>query len=258
MAAGKHISLLIVPEDGSPIINLRLRRSVFRFLKGLAVGIILLVPLAAVSYWKFFVVASQNRRLRVENEELRSKAEKVATLAQDLERIKAARSQLRAMLGGEVGLLEEGYSLGGADTSGAMAFSKGDSRGSRLVPFIWPAAGKVSAEFGERRGLLGGKHEGIDIAAPQGTPVYATADGEVIFAGWTDDMGNLVIIKHGDRFSTRYGHNQKLLVKKGQYVRKGEQIALVGNSGRSTAPHLHYEVWDGGKAVNPRKFLPER
>ncbi|UCE17434.1 MAG: M23 family metallopeptidase [Gemmatimonadota bacterium] len=125
----------------------------------------------------------------------------------------------------------------------------------RTTPNLWPVQGWVSAEFNVNVGPLGRRHTGIDIAAPSDTPVRAAADGIVTFVNWTHDLGNLVMIQHDAFVSTRYGHNSRVLVRQGERVRKGQTIAFVGNSGRSSAPHLHFEIWKEGSPVNPREYL---
>ncbi|HSG36777.1 MAG TPA: M23 family metallopeptidase, partial [Paracoccaceae bacterium] len=105
-------------------------------------------------------------------------------------------------------------------------------------------------------GIRWGKpHEGTDLAAPVGTPIYATADGTVIFAGWSSGYGRLIKIRHEFGIETRYAHLNKIRVSVGQRVSQGERIGDMGNSGRSTGPHLHYEVITSGKPVNPMTFL---
>lgn len=98
-------------------------------------------------------------------------------------------------------------------------------------------------------------HAGIDLAAPTGTPVYATADGMVDRAEWSGGYGNLVEINHGKGVQTRFGHLSRILVHSGEHVKRGEVIALVGSTGRSTGSHLHYEIRIDGHAVNPVPFL---
>lgn len=98
-------------------------------------------------------------------------------------------------------------------------------------------------------------HAGIDLAGPTGTPVYATADGIVSYSGWMHGYGNLVEIAHGKAIETRYGHLSKLLVKPNTRVKRGQLIALMGSTGRSTGSHLHYEVRLDGRAVNPMPYL---
>ncbi|HTU01970.1 MAG TPA: M23 family metallopeptidase [Candidatus Sulfotelmatobacter sp.] len=126
------------------------------------------------------------------------------------------------------------------------------------TPTIAPVQGLVTAGFGYRRSPFTGNrevHEGIDIAAPYGTPVVATADGVVSFAGPLASYGHVVFINHGHGFATFYAHNSRYAVKEGQAVRRGQIISYVGNSGRTTGPHVHYEVHVNGAIVNPLKYI---
>ena len=120
---------------------------------------------------------------------------------------------------------------------------------------IWPARGKLTSGYGWRWGRM---HKGVDIAAPIGTPIMAVAPGVVVKAGWNSGgYGNLVDIQHSDGTVTRYAHNKRLLVHKGEAVQQGQQISEMGNTGFSTGPHLHFEVHPmGKKAVNPIAYLP--
>jgi murein DD-endopeptidase MepM/ murein hydrolase activator NlpD len=102
----------------------------------------------------------------------------------------------------------------------------------------------------------GQRHDGIDIAAPEGAPVRAAADGTVIFAGDQPGYGALVIMKHANDLVTLYAHNSRVLVKDGQRVSRGDPIARVGQTGRTTGPHLHFEVRQGTRPRNPLLFLP--
>ncbi|HHT48115.1 MAG TPA: peptidoglycan DD-metalloendopeptidase family protein [Firmicutes bacterium] len=131
------------------------------------------------------------------------------------------------------------------------------------TPTIYPLVtkGYITSYFGYRRdpvtGRLGVYHEGLDIAARKGTPVRATADGTVTMARSYGTYGLFVEIQHGSYgYKTRYAHNSKILVKVGQKVKKGDIIAYVGSTGKSTGPHLHYEVLVNGKPVNPQNYLP--
>lgn len=126
------------------------------------------------------------------------------------------------------------------------------------TPSIRPLKGWISSRFGYRESPFTGRrefHRGLDIATHAGSPIIAPADGLVTFAGSKGLMGNMVAIEHGFGMVTRYGHVQKLLKKKGERVKRGETIALVGNTGRSTGPHLHYEVRLNGVAVNPMNYF---
>ena len=121
-----------------------------------------------------------------------------------------------------------------------------------------PSRGWLTSNFGMRNSPFSGKrtmHEGIDIAARIGTPVYATAAGIVSRAQIENGYGKLIVIDHGYGYKTYYGHNSKLVVKVGQRIKRGDLIAASGNTGTSTGPHVHYEVRLNGVPLNPRKFM---
>lgn len=129
------------------------------------------------------------------------------------------------------------------------------------TPSIWPVRGLVTSRYGWRRSPFGVSrqfHHGIDIAAPRGTPIVATADGRVVFSGWDGAFGNAVIIDHGFGYRTLYAHNAYNVVEVGDRVRRGQVVAHVGSTGRSTGPHVHYEVFVKGQRVDPWSFLPGR
>jgi len=121
-----------------------------------------------------------------------------------------------------------------------------------------PAQGTVSSPFGLRKDPISGKekfHHGVDIAAPAGTEVKAVAGGKVVSSRWVKGYGNLVEVDHGGGLVTRYGHNAQNLVSAGEHIQAGQPLALVGNSGRSTGAHVHFEVRRFGKPVTPESFL---
>lgn len=125
-------------------------------------------------------------------------------------------------------------------------------------PSVWPVTGIITSGFGYRVspfGRGGDIHEGLDVAAPYGSPVVATGDGRATFAGWKASYGKTVVIDHGFGFVTLYGHNSRVSVAVGDSIKKGQIIAYVGTSGLSTGPHLHYEVRLNNRLVDPRRYL---
>lgn len=122
--------------------------------------------------------------------------------------------------------------------------------------FIWPIKGVVSSKYGKRGHR---KHEGIDIAAPSGTPIKAARSGHVIYSSkQISGYGNMVILKHADQFSTVYAHLSKIIVKKGDFVSRGQLLGLVGKTGRASSPHLHFEVRNRTIPEDPMMYLQGR
>lgn len=126
------------------------------------------------------------------------------------------------------------------------------------TPAIRPTTGIYTSRFGNRKSPFTGLvefHEGLDIASRKGTPVNAVADGRVTFAGERGSYGRMIVIDHGHGMITRYAHLDEILIENGKKVRRGERIAFMGNTGRSTGPHLHYEVRLNGVPVNPETYI---
>ncbi len=134
-----------------------------------------------------------------------------------------------------------------------VAMANSPSRGLiQAVVLGWPLVGRITSEYGWRKS---GYHHGIDIAKEIGTPIKAADDGTVVFSGTKSVYGKTVVIRHSDGKETLYAHAQSILVSKNQKVRKGQTIALVGVTGRTTGPHLHFEVKINGKTIDPMKYL---
>ena len=141
---------------------------------------------------------------------------------------------------------------------------RGFASASAFAPQIWPphadrqfawpvTAGTLSSPFGMRNGVM---HDGVDIAAPTGTPVHAADDGVVIYSGRLRGYGDVVIVQHSGGYVTVYGHNERNLVREGAHVTRGEEIAELGATGRATGPNLHFEVRYHNQAQNPLAYLP--
>ena len=120
------------------------------------------------------------------------------------------------------------------------------------ISFVKPVSGILTSRFGARWGRT---HTGIDVGAPSGTSIKAAAGGTVIFSGWKGTLGKLVVISHGNGIQTYYGHCSSLLVSSGQKVSAGQLVAKVGSTGRSTGPHLHFEIRVNGSAINPQRYI---
>ena len=152
--------------------------------------------------------------------------------------------------------LMPGHDLGGLQ----MGRAGGLLDDSAFAPTLWPITGPITSSFGEREDPVlrtgeGEFHPGLDISAPQGTPIHATADGVVVQAGMVNGYGRMVQIDHGHGLVTRYGHMSGFAVTAGQTISRGEIIGFVGHSGRTTGNHVHYEVRINNAPVNPHKYL---
>lgn len=277
----KYISVLIVPDGDNRTFGFRLNATLCKVVFVFGILCLGAVIIGVVTYWKVAHLALQADRLKKENEFLSQENSKVIHLQKTVYEMKEIDHRLKMLAGvgagadvqtsSEEGNLEgdtfqhsaqrrEPSSLG---SRRARTYAYADTVGtsdqpdtlSPTRPNLWPVQGWVTAEFNLTTGPFGRKHTGIDIAAPTDTPVKATADGIITFAGWTEDLGNLVMIQHDPVFSSRYGHNSRILVHQGEHVRKGQTIAFVGSSGKSSASHLHFEIWRDGRPVNPRQYL---
>ena len=164
----------------------------------------------------------------------------------------------RVALAQELDLLTTTVNEEGQNLRALERFMVKAGRVLAALPSRWPVRGSVNSEFGRRHSPWTGApefHGGIDIASERGTHVRAPAPGTVVFAGSQAEYGNTVILDHGNDIKSLYGHLQKIHVTQGQRVERGQVIALSGNTGKTSGPHLHYEIQVKGQPINPRGFL---
>ncbi|HTN69806.1 MAG TPA: peptidoglycan DD-metalloendopeptidase family protein [Methylomirabilota bacterium] len=177
-----------------------------------------------------------------------------------LETEAASRDMYTSMMDAELARLMAKRDTTGLSKMVQKSLDKMTDKTQKQNQPVEPAPGVISSSFGFRQDPIDGTtrfHDGVDIAAPTGSPVKAAASGKVIFSGNMAGYGNMVEVDHGNGIVTRYGHNSLNLVAAGDEVQGGQAIALVGNTGRSTGSHLHFEVRKAGKAVNPSILLGE-
>ncbi len=158
----------------------------------------------------------------------------------------------------QIGQLDSASSVQGNRFESLIKMLDGQKNLLASTPAVWPVNGILMSGFGRRNSSFTGSeefHKGLDISNHQGTPVISTADGTVSFTGPQNFLGNVVMITHGHGMVTCYAHLQKILVRPGDKVKRGEKIALLGNTGKSTGPHLHYEVHLNGAPVDPKKYI---
>ncbi len=220
-------------------------------------------------------IEHENARLRAENEEQR---QQLQNLNNRVEAVEDTSRKLAAEVPGAQSEDPSAHGQGGparpVDSAAALLALESKTakleremrmyeaflRQHGMIPSIWPVVGKLESGVGGRRNPFGGRgfeyHEGQDIDAARGTPVQVAATGRVTIAGWQRGYGNVVYVDHGAGLSTRYGHLSEIDVNIGQTVTRGQRIGLVGSTGRSTGPHLHYEVRINNQPVDPRSYLP--
>lgn len=219
-------------------------------------------------------VSNENHRLRAENEtqrmqlaELNERIDAVEDASRRLVELSGVTEPEVAMLvgaGGPVIPLNEVLTLASVESKTKnlehdLARIEKVVRERTRVPGLWPVLGELESGFGGRRNPFGGSsfefHTGQDIDAPFGAPVIAAARGTVAYAGWQNGYGQLVVIDHGDGLTSRYGHLSRIHAAVGQSVKRGQLIGLVGSTGRSTGPHLHYEIRINDSPIDPRPYL---
>ncbi len=246
----KVLSILLIPDNEQAPRTLKLRYSLLRVLVGVGVFLILLAVFGVASYGLVLREALKARSLEQENAQLKQELAKVNQLAEELESLKSYREKVRSTLQGYVKFVENPEA--GQSQPRVVSETAGERMGSIFtsIPVLAPIHGFISQEFHWP------VHNGVDIVAPEGTPIRASADGMVVFSNWTTRDGFAVMIHHDRGYFTYYKHNQRNLVLPYQYVHQGDVVALLGNSGeKSSGPHLHFEVWKDGHPVDPLRLI---
>lgn len=258
---GKNtFSLIVVPHDHSKTRTYKVPYRLFYVLIAfLGIGMVAVVIFVA-TYGRVLLQAREAAQLERQVEELTKRAEQVGELRRRLTELHAMDLKVRQMLGLD---LPAEDSIGLSRTQVVEDFAGGGARGEteqmlRAIPSFWPVRGYITRGFNIGGGPSDGQyHPGIDIAVQRGTPVRSAAAGYVIEAGWDDTYGYVVRIDHGYGIKTAYGHNDRLAVLQGERVGRGQTIAWSGNTGRSSAPHLHFEVTKDNVQEDPLKYLLE-
>ncbi len=270
-----YVTIIIAHHEGSPPRAIRIRKSYLRL--GVLLVLFLLL-LSIISYLLNLKLAYERGKVLAEGERLRM--ERLKAL-EEKERLEREREQMRQRLKSieskllaiedhlsKRGVLERQIAVGGASYKKSVEdvyylnFLEQRSQyllsTIRSVPMGYPVYGRITSHVGWRKSPFGRGyefHSGIDIEAPYGSPVVATADGTVEYAGSLGEYGKTVIISHPSGYTTLYAHLSEISVKEGQRVKAGEVIGRVGSTGRSTGPHLHYEVLYQGRLKNPLDYI---
>lgn len=288
----KHeaVNVLIIPGPSAEAKNLRLSRpTIVRtaiIASAFMIGVLILG-------WAYLSGLDMVRNVDLIRQESRAKDQKIEELNAEMESIQKQQEQIekkqleikklmgikadqqsqiqpsRGGQGGEDGdaskenrgtrAMEYDLAAYEQELDEMIAKVKDDQKYFRAVPNQWPAQGEISSDYGLRKSPFSRNksfHDGLDIANNLGTDIVAAGDGLVIFSGYMPVYGRTIVIKHGYGFETKYGHNSSLLVKEGDRVKKGDLIAKMGNTGRSTGPHMHFSVYKNGQLQDPKIYLP--
>ncbi len=247
----KFLSILLIPDDESSPRNIKIRYSVLTAGALLIIFIFVAVIFGAVTYGQLLQKAYENISLREQNEQLTQQLEKVSELNTELDKLKNYGRKVRNSLMGYVNLESE---LENVNTTPVKESSSNPALFSlfNAIPIKAPLTGFISQDFSKNL------HNGVDIVAPEGTPIVAAGSGIVLFSGWTIDGGNTIVIGHQKGYYSYYKHNLRNIVFENQVVEQGEVIGYLGNSGlKSFGPHLHFEIWKDGSPINPRALVTD-
>lgn len=245
MSEPDGLRVILVPEDGRDSVTLRLSRRRLRLLVALGIGLVAAVAVLAGTWWYMAARAYQVPELEAELAQLREGEAQITALAARLQELESRYDRIRYMFGIDTAqILPE---LWRPPASGSRS-SPQDPQGS--LPISWPLTdpGYVTQSLLEG---AEGEHPGLDIAIASGSYIRAAGAGVVSDTGQDPVYGNFVTIDHGEGYLTLYAHASEVFVEEGRRVRRNEVIALTGNTGRSTAPHLHFEIRLNGDTVDP-------
>lgn len=270
MSKKRFVTIQILPDDSSEAWTLKLRQRFFEFLFYVVVITLFAMGFAAIKITQIQGKVLLADHLSTRNRELMDQQKKMGLLERELaemeEKEKAIRNILQVFLAQKVPDSVQTEKVGRAWAGNLERYldnvrtverrleSKDANLRRERLPNIWPAKGIVSQKFSE--GGPEGRHEGIDILAEENSLVVSAAKGVVVEEGWSKDLGLFVRVNHDFQAETVYGHLSRSFVKTGDQVRKGLALGLVGNTGRSLGPHLHFEIIFKGRAVDPLPFLP--
>jgi murein DD-endopeptidase MepM/ murein hydrolase activator NlpD len=245
----KFLNILLIPDDESKPKNFKIRFSLLT--AGLLLIIFIFVGLVvgAFTYGQLLQKAYENISLRQQNEQLVQQLQKVNDLTSELDGLKSYGRKVRSSLIGYVNLQDNSEEV--------LEVSKEESGSNQAlfsiftsIPLKAPLIGFLSQEFNQNL------HNGVDIVAPEGSPIVSAGSGIVLFSGWTTDGGNTIVIGHKGGYYSYYKHNLRNLVYENQLVDQGEVIGYLGNSGqKSFGPHLHFEIWKDGAPIDPRLLV---
>lgn len=247
----KFLNILLIPDDESSPRSLKIRYSYLTALLILLIFLMFGLLIGGFTYGQLLQKAYENISLVQENEKLKGQLQRIYDLTDEVEKLKAYNRKVRNSMTGYIDLSGK---LSEVEKINERVVLPERAMISMLatVPLKAPVLGFISQEYKPQL------HNGIDIVAPEGTPVVAAGQGVVLYSGWSLDGGNTIILGHPGGYYSYYKHNMRNLVFENQEVMQGDLIAYLGNSGqKSYGPHLHFEIWKDGFPLDPRNLIME-
>jgi murein DD-endopeptidase MepM/ murein hydrolase activator NlpD len=248
------LSIIVVPHDVKKTRTYRIPyRVLYTILAVLGAGLVAVIIFVA-TYGRLILKTNEMISMQRQLDELKERNRKMRQVVINMGKIQGLNEQLYRMLGIEDTLRGEQPRR----NRDARGMDNGRVAASMLqtTPSFWPVRGFITRKFNTSVNEQSGEyHNGIDIAVEKGEPVRAAASGYVVESGWDEILGYTIEIEHGNGLRTVYGHNERIVVKKGERVARGQTIAYSGNSGRSTSPHLHFAVKRNNIYVDPLNYL---
>jgi len=271
----KNISILFISDNRKEPISIKLKLGVFKFIM-VGIGLIfLLIIVSGIYYYNVLGILADYDNMKGKSKLAEEYRKIVLRIVKKFESIENTDRKIRELFGEKIGSEKEldesetrdnekdeiikllynnvGFEFDSGNDIG-LNFEK-YSTSSRYIPYSIPVEGFMTKKFQNNDLLTGESHTGIDIVAKEGSVIRSVADGVVVFSNWTYEGGNVIIIDHLNEFISFYKHNKRLLVGEKSLVRRGQPIALMGNSGVSSGTHLHFEIWKNGKPVDPKNYI---
>ncbi len=278
----RHFSIVYVPDQERDPKSVSMSYAEGRLFLILFILIGLHILFGFYGYYRIHKLNRLTANLETKNSELILQNKKIDKIARDFYEIRITDEKIRKAFGGSLGLDEASMDAlddipldiqhstsrqtsdyrtpvpRSAKESGSLyrlLEKESEYFNPEYMPTLLPVEGYLTAHFKKSGWFEGQSHFGIDIAATKGSPIRAAGTGHVLFADWTPDFGNVVVISHGNGLFTYYAHAMRLIVDQGFKVRRGQTIALLGSSGYSSAPHLHFEMWKDGEPLDPELYI---
>jgi len=284
MGRRRIFSIIYVPDQDREPKSYSLSYTTGRVLLVLLGILSIYIIISGIGFYKLYTVGQKYKKVKEENELLSLKNKKIEKIAEEFKKIRLMEEKINKAFGQSLGLGGQGEDLWDGDEEQASNIlsdaynnnelsvmpgenyklqdnlyfirkEESDYYNPEYLPTMLPVEGFLTTHFQKGGWFVGHEHLGIDIAAEKGSVIRASGSGIVILANWTHGLGNIVILYHGNGLYSYYAHAMQLLVNQGQRVKRGHSIALLGSSGISSAPHLHFEIWKDGKPLDPEKLL---